>query len=222
MVEAPRSMAVVSFNVTFKALTTDTAPVKLLALFSVMLFAAPAVNVLVPVTLRDPAPLSLIPPALVVIPSVPPTVLAPAPVKSTSPPALTLRLPVMFTLPRLMAFVSTSVALLPLTTITVLKSLAALFSRMSPLPAVNVVLPLTVSAAVVAVIVSAVIDSDEGVWLFVSNVTTSVPPAKLIVRAPVKLSPRSVIAIFSTPPPPLIAMPAVGLRFVARSMISTS
>ncbi len=84
-------MAFVSFSVTLLPETTDTAPTKLFALSSVMLLAAPAVRLVVPVTLR--APLSVI-----------------------VPTAVTLRLPLMVEAPRTIAFVSFSVTLLPLVT----------------------------------------------------------------------------------------------------------
>ena len=53
MMEAPRSRALISFSVTLFPLTTETAPVKLFALSSVMLLA-PAVKVVVPGTIRFP------------------------------------------------------------------------------------------------------------------------------------------------------------------------
>ncbi len=64
MVEGPRARALISFRTTTFPLVTETAPVKLFALLSVMLFA-PAVKVVVPGTTRLPMSV-MAPPAVTV------------------------------------------------------------------------------------------------------------------------------------------------------------
>ena len=63
IVEAPRSMELVSTSVTFLPLTTLTEPVKSLALSSVMSLPEPAVSSVLPLT--DRLPLSVIAPPAV-------------------------------------------------------------------------------------------------------------------------------------------------------------
>ncbi len=67
MVEGPRTRALISFRTTAFPLVTETAPVKLFALLSVMLFA-PAVKVVVPGTTRLPMSVMAPPAATVRLP----------------------------------------------------------------------------------------------------------------------------------------------------------
>ena len=98
-----------------------TAPPKLLAVFSVMSLAEPAVRVVVPLTIRQP--LSVI-----------------------EPFAVTARLPLTVEAARSMAPVSLSVTSLPLTTLTAPPKLLAESSVMSlATPAVTLVVPVTLS-----------------------------------------------------------------------------
>ncbi len=100
MVEAPRSSALMSFNTTLLPLTTLTV-LKSLALFKVMLLPAPAAKVVGPTTVK--LPLSVIAPLVV-----------------------TESAPLIVEAPRSSALMSFNTTLLPLTTLTVLKSFALL------------------------------------------------------------------------------------------------
>ena len=120
IVDAPRTMEPTSsISVTFRPLTTLTAPPNPLSLSSVMSFAAPAVSVVVPeITM---SPLSVI-----------------------EPLAVTVRLPLTVEAPRSMAPVSLSDTFRPLTTLTAPPKLLESLSVMSLAePAVRVVVPAT-------------------------------------------------------------------------------
>ena len=106
IVEAPRSMALVSLSDTFLPLTTLTAPPKSFAASSVMSLPEPAVSVVVPVIER--LPLSVIVPF-----------------------AVTARLPLIVEAPRSMELVSLSDTFLPRTTLTAPPKLLAASSVMS-------------------------------------------------------------------------------------------
>ena len=98
MVEAPRSKALMSFNTTVLPLVMATV-LKSLALSKVMLLAAPAASVVVPATVSGP-------------------------LSVRAPLVVTVSPPLMVEAPRSRAFTSFNTTVLPLTTLTVLKSLA--------------------------------------------------------------------------------------------------
>ena len=138
MVEAPRSKAFTSLSVTVLPLTMLTV-LKSFALFKVMLLAAPAVRVVGPATVR--LPLSVRAPLVVTV----------------SPP-------LMVEAPRSKAFTSLSVTVLPLTTLTVLKSLALFKVMVLAAPAVKMVGPVTVKLplSVIAPLVVTVKSAADG------------------------------------------------------------
>ena len=115
---AARARPPASFNVTLLPLVMPTEE-KLLALFSVISFAAPAANVAAPVTSSTPE-----------------SVIA--------PPATTLSVPLTVLAPRSIASLSVRTTFCPLVTTTVEKALPALLSVMSLVgPASNVAVPVT-------------------------------------------------------------------------------
>ena len=122
MLIAPRSIAPVSFSAAFVPFVIATVE-KLFALSSVMLFAAPGVSVVVPVTAS--APLSVMFPAVTTV-NVPLTVEA----------------------PRISAFASVTETLLPVVTANVEKSFAEFSVMLFAAPAANVATPAIVSAPV--------------------------------------------------------------------------
>ncbi len=127
MLVVPISKALTSTRVALVPLTMLTAPVKLfVAVFSTMLFAAPGVSVVVPLTRSAPSSVIL-----------PLEVTTKSPEMAESPLAL----------PKIMAFVSFKVTSWPLTTRTPpVKLLAASSTMLLPEPAVKSVVPPTVTA----------------------------------------------------------------------------
>src|SRR5438128_531831 len=122
IVEAPRSRALASVRLTLSPLVTPTVLKSLPALLSVMLLAAPAARVVIPVTFR-------------------------APLWVTAPAVVTFRVPDTVEAPKMRALTSRTLTLLPLVTATVLKLLAALFRVMLlAAPAASVVTPVTARA----------------------------------------------------------------------------